>query len=106
VDEVADQVGRARHQAGTAHLQGGPPRTQHPASVLDVAQDSRPVQEVLQGDGKRTDWLKNVLDSGTATIVTNGHAYEVDRPEVIPKAEAPPISGQGSPGVLMAGLAQ
>jgi len=38
--------------------------------------------------GERTDWLKNVLDQGSATIVTNGHAYEVDRPEVIPMAEA------------------
>jgi deazaflavin-dependent oxidoreductase (nitroreductase family) len=38
--------------------------------------------------GKRTDWLKNVLGKGSATIVTNGHAYEVDRPEVIPMAEA------------------
>jgi len=38
--------------------------------------------------GERTDWLKNVLDKGSATIVTNGHAYEVDRPEVIPMAEA------------------
>ena len=38
--------------------------------------------------GKRTDWLKNVLDRGLATIVTNGHTYEVDRPEVILMAEA------------------
>jgi len=38
--------------------------------------------------GKRTDWLKNVLDKGSATIVTNGHTYEVDRPKVIPMAEA------------------
>jgi deazaflavin-dependent oxidoreductase (nitroreductase family) len=38
--------------------------------------------------GKRTDWLKNVLDKGLATIVTNGNTYEVDRPEVIPMAEA------------------
>ncbi len=38
--------------------------------------------------GKRTDWLKNVLDKGSAAIVTNGHTYEVDRPEVIPMAEA------------------
>ena len=38
--------------------------------------------------GKRTDWLKNVLDSGSAAIVANGHTYEVDRPEVIPMAEA------------------
>jgi deazaflavin-dependent oxidoreductase (nitroreductase family) len=38
--------------------------------------------------GKRTDWLKNVLDKGSAAIVTNGHTYQVDRPEVIPMAEA------------------
>ena len=38
--------------------------------------------------GKRTDWLKNVLGKGSAAIVTNGHTYEVDQPEVIPMAEA------------------
>ena len=38
--------------------------------------------------GKRTDWLKNVINKGSASIVTNGHTYEVDRPEVIPMAEA------------------
>lgn len=38
--------------------------------------------------GQRTDWLKNVLSKGSATIVTGGHAYEVDQPEVIPMTEA------------------
>jgi deazaflavin-dependent oxidoreductase (nitroreductase family) len=38
--------------------------------------------------GERTDWLKNVLGKGSAAIVANGHTYEVDRPEVIPMAEA------------------
>ena len=38
--------------------------------------------------GQRTDWLKNVLGKGSAVIVTDGHAYEVDQPEVIPMAEA------------------
>jgi deazaflavin-dependent oxidoreductase (nitroreductase family) len=38
--------------------------------------------------GKRTDWLQNVLDKGSAAIVTNGHTYEVEQPEVIPMAEA------------------
>lgn len=55
-----------------------------------------PVIAVRHGDsflialpyGPRTDWLKNVLDRGSATIVTNGRAYQVDRPEVIPMAEA------------------
>ena len=38
--------------------------------------------------GERTDWLRNVLMSGTATIVTEGHTVEVDRPEVIPMSVA------------------
>ncbi len=55
-----------------------------------------PVIAVRHGDsflialpyGQRTDWLKNVLGKGSAAIVTNGHTYEVDQPEVIAMAEA------------------
>lgn len=38
--------------------------------------------------GQRTDWLKNVLAAGSAAIMADGRNYEVDRPEVIPMAEA------------------
>lgn len=38
--------------------------------------------------GERTDWLNNVLASGKADIVTKGETYSVDRPEVVPMAEA------------------
>jgi deazaflavin-dependent oxidoreductase (nitroreductase family) len=38
--------------------------------------------------GERTDWLKNVLATGSATVVAGGERYEVDRPEVIPMDEA------------------
>jgi hypothetical protein len=38
--------------------------------------------------GERTDWLKNVLASGSAAVVTNGRTYDVDQDEVIPIAEA------------------
>jgi deazaflavin-dependent oxidoreductase (nitroreductase family) len=38
--------------------------------------------------GPNTDWLKNVLASGTASIVDEGNTYEVDRPEVVPMAAA------------------
>jgi deazaflavin-dependent oxidoreductase (nitroreductase family) len=34
--------------------------------------------------GPHTDWLENVLASGTAVIVNQGHTYPVDRPEVVP----------------------
>jgi deazaflavin-dependent oxidoreductase (nitroreductase family) len=32
--------------------------------------------------GTTTDWLKNLLADGTATIVNEGETYEVDQPEV------------------------
>jgi deazaflavin-dependent oxidoreductase (nitroreductase family) len=38
--------------------------------------------------GERTDWLKNVLAAGSATLVTRGRTHRVDKPEVIPMAEA------------------
>ena len=34
--------------------------------------------------GPGTDWLKNVLASGTATIVHDGHACAVGQPEIVP----------------------
>jgi deazaflavin-dependent oxidoreductase (nitroreductase family) len=37
--------------------------------------------------GDRTQWSRNVLAAGTATIVKDGAEYEVDRPEVVPAAE-------------------
>jgi deazaflavin-dependent oxidoreductase (nitroreductase family) len=37
--------------------------------------------------GTNTDWLKNVLASGSAVIVDEGKAHDVDRPEVVPLAE-------------------
>ena len=38
--------------------------------------------------GDRTDWSKNVLASGTATLVVDGSTYQLNRPEVIPMASA------------------
>jgi hypothetical protein len=34
--------------------------------------------------GSRTNWLQNVLASGSATIVHEGQTYEVDQPEIVP----------------------
>ena len=47
-------------------------------------------------DGERTDWLKNVLATGSATVVSGGARYDVDRPEVIPMAEATGFFGEGA----------
>jgi deazaflavin-dependent oxidoreductase (nitroreductase family) len=37
--------------------------------------------------GSHTNWLRNVLAAGSATIVHEGRAYAVDRPEFIPLQE-------------------
>jgi deazaflavin-dependent oxidoreductase (nitroreductase family) len=38
--------------------------------------------------GERTDWMKNVLANGAATLLTRGRAHEVHQPAVIPMADA------------------
>jgi deazaflavin-dependent oxidoreductase (nitroreductase family) len=38
--------------------------------------------------GTRTDWAKNVLASGSASVMTHGQPYEVDRPQVLPMKDA------------------
>ena len=34
--------------------------------------------------GTGSDWVKNVLAAGSATLVTEGQTYEVDQPEIVP----------------------
>lgn len=51
-----------------------------------------PVGFVAAGDGfvaalvygRRSNWVRNVLAGGSATIVHEGRTYEVDRPEIVP----------------------
>ncbi len=37
--------------------------------------------------GPNTDWLKNVLAQGSATVVHEGSSYRVDQPEVVPSTQ-------------------
>ena len=37
---------------------------------------------------ERTDWVKNVLASGSATLTIDGNTFEVREPDVVPMAEA------------------
>jgi deazaflavin-dependent oxidoreductase (nitroreductase family) len=41
--------------------------------------------------GSNTDWLKNMVAGGSATIVHEGSTYPVDRPEVVPTTVAAPL---------------
>ena len=56
--------------------------------VVPFATDDGFVIALPYGPG--TDWIKNVLATGSATIVTEGETWSVDRPEVVPIAEAAP----------------
>jgi hypothetical protein len=47
--------------------------------------------------GSGTDWLKNVLAAGSATIVHEGVSPEVDSPQVVPLAD---IAGDFPPGTI------
>lgn len=38
--------------------------------------------------GDRTDWMKNVVAGGEASVVSHGRTYPVDQPQVIPMADA------------------
>ena len=38
--------------------------------------------------GERTDWMKNVVANGEASVVSHGRTYRVNQPQVIPMAEA------------------
>jgi deazaflavin-dependent oxidoreductase (nitroreductase family) len=40
--------------------------------------------------GPGTDWVKNVLASGSATIVNEGDTWLIDQPELVPTAVAAP----------------
>ncbi len=37
--------------------------------------------------GRRTEWVKNVLASGSAVIELDGETYQVDQPQIVPTAE-------------------
>ena len=40
--------------------------------------------------GPDTDWIRNVLATGSATIVTEGETWLIDRPELVPTEVAAP----------------
>jgi deazaflavin-dependent oxidoreductase (nitroreductase family) len=45
--------------------------------------------------GPKTNWVRNVLAAGSATIVRDGDACEVDRPEIVP---IPSVAASFRPG--------
>jgi deazaflavin-dependent oxidoreductase (nitroreductase family) len=85
-----------RATKGVALRSAGMPGA-HPSVVRHVGRTTgqeyeTPVGAVSTGDGfvialpygRNTDWLKNVLASGSATIVHDGGTHRVEQPEVLP----------------------
>jgi len=45
--------------------------------------------------GTQVDWVRNVLSSGEATVVSKGHTYRVVSPELIDSTQALPLLPRG-----------
>ena len=45
--------------------------------------------------GPRTDWLRNVLASGDASVTHEGEDYQLTNPRVVDKATAVRLAGEG-----------
>jgi len=67
--------------AGVIHHTGRTSGREYETPVGPFPTDDGFVITLPYGTG--TDWLKNVLASGSATLVTEGRTYEVDRPEIV-----------------------
>ncbi len=65
----------------TGRTSGKPYET--PVTVLETADGF----VIALPYGPNTDWLKNVLAQGSATVVHDGNSYRVDRPEVVPSTD-------------------
>lgn len=79
-------------RAGTP---GGPASVVRHVGRSSGREYETPVSAVPTGDGfvfalpygANTDWLRNVLAGGSATVVHEGVTYRVERPEVVPLAD-------------------
>ena len=97
VVDAVRRINRATFNPRQLHTAGTPgafaSKIQHIGRTSGAAYET-PVGVVTLDDGfaialpygTRSDWVKNVLAAGFATIVTEGEAYRVDRPEIVPTA--------------------
>jgi deazaflavin-dependent oxidoreductase (nitroreductase family) len=98
VQNTVRRIGRAtkRFALGSSGTPGGIASVvRHVGRTTGRAYET-PVQAVTTDDGfvialpygPNTDWLKNVVASGSATIVHEGEIVRVDRPQVVPMSTA------------------
>jgi deazaflavin-dependent oxidoreductase (nitroreductase family) len=75
-------AGRPRAYASVIRHRGRTSGRSYETPVVPFATDDGFL--IVLPYGPNTDWLKNVLASGSAILVTEGRTYTIDRPEVIP----------------------
>jgi len=99
---VVDLVRRLARDSGnprvlkTAGTPGGPASIIEHTGRTSGRSFQTPVTPIQTEDGfvialpygPGTDWVKNILASGSATLVHEGQTYALDKPEVIPIAAA------------------
>ena len=77
-------AGKPGAYAGVIRHRGRTSGRSYETPVGVVATDDGFVIALVYGSG--TNWLRNVLASGSATIVHEGQTYQVDQPEIVPFA--------------------
>jgi deazaflavin-dependent oxidoreductase (nitroreductase family) len=99
---VVDRVRRFARDVGNPQLLKTAGKAGAKASIIrhtgrtSGRQYETPVTAMVTADGfvialpygRNTDWLKNVLAQGSATMVHDGTGYRVDQPQVVPSASA------------------
>jgi deazaflavin-dependent oxidoreductase (nitroreductase family) len=78
-------AGQPGAYAGVIHHVGRRTGNAYQTPVGPYATDDGFVIALPYGEG--TDWVKNVLAARSATLVTEGATYDVDRPEIVPLAD-------------------
>jgi deazaflavin-dependent oxidoreductase (nitroreductase family) len=95
VRRFARDVGNPRVMAKAGQAGANASALQHVGRRSGVSYQT-PVTALATADGfvialpygSNTDWLKNVVMAGRATLLHDGHSYVVDRPVVVPVADA------------------
>ena len=85
-EQQLEMAGEPGAYAGVVHHVGRKSGTAYATPVTIERLDDDFIIALVYG--RRTDWARNVLAAGTATIDLDGDSYEVDRPEIIPTSQA------------------
>lgn len=87
------EAGRPGAEASVVHHVGRTTGARYATPVVAVPTGDGYLVALPYGPG--TDWVRNILAAGTATVEHDGRTVRVDHPELVPAAEADPYVGRG-----------